>query len=414
MDAERCINCTRCVRFTEEISETNQLTIVSRGDKNYPLTAPGKEFDDPYSLNTVDICPVGALTSADFRFRARVWEMSQTPSIDITNGKGCNVDLWTRDNLVLRITPRYNPEVNDYWMPDEGREAFQQFNENRISRPEIRMDGKNQVKTSWNNTFQTLGELMENHGPDDFMILGSPHASVESNYVLDTFFKRWGVSATYFTPHVIEGYGDDFLITDDQAPNTNGCRLLNLEEQAGETLAQQVKDSNPEVLWILADDLVGREVLDASDLESTYVIYVGRNYNDTSEIADLIVPITCAAEHAGSYVNIDGRIQRTFPAKETKYTDRRLNLEMSESRLDRYGTSFDNWRTEENKIDCIPAWDVMNNLAKQIGLDLEYESARSIIQEVAESHPSFKGVTYERMDEEYGIQIPLESEKVEQ
>src|SRR6056297_2875948 len=154
MDAERCINCTRCVRFTEEISETDQLTIVQRGDDNYPMTAPGEEFDDPYSLNTVDICPVGALTSTDFRFKARVWEMNQTPSIDITNGKGCNIDLWTRDNKVLRITPRQNEHVNDYWMPDEGREAYELFNENRVSRPAIKLDGDNQSNSSWNNAIE--------------------------------------------------------------------------------------------------------------------------------------------------------------------------------------------------------------------------------------------------------------------
>jgi len=114
LDAERCINCTRCVRFTDEISESKQLTIVQRGDKNYPVAAPGREFDDAYSMNTIDLCPVGALTSTDFRFKARVWEMNQTPSIDISNGKGTNIDLWTRDNLVLRITPRYNEDVNDY------------------------------------------------------------------------------------------------------------------------------------------------------------------------------------------------------------------------------------------------------------------------------------------------------------
>jgi len=378
------------------------------------MTSPNEEFDDPYSLNTVDICPVGALTSANFRFRARVWEMSQTPSIDITNGKGCNTDLWVRDNLVLRITPRYNPEVNDYWMPDEGREAYKRFNENRISRPEIQVDGDNHVKTSWNNVFQTLGELMETHQPDDFTVLGSPHASVESNYALNSFFKKWGLSDLYFTPHVIEGYGDDFLITDDQAPNTNGCRLLDLTEQSNEDLAQTIKQARPEVLFILADDLVGREILDTSDLKDTYVVYLGRNYNDTSEAADMVIPITCAAEHAASYVNVDGRIQRTLPAKETKYENRRLNLEMSESRLDRFGTHFDNWKTEENKIDCIPAWDVFNQLARQIGLDHAFESSREILEDISDSHPSFEGVSYERMDEEYGVQLELDSPEVTQ
>ena len=182
LDAERCINCTRCVRFTDEISKTHQLTIVSRGDKNYPITAPGREFDDSYSLNTVDLCPVGALTSADFRFKARVWEMNQTPSIDISNGKGCNIDLWTRDNLVLRITPRTNPEVNDYWLPDVSRDAYRIFNENRLSKPSYLLDGES-VKSSWNNALETLAEKFEATDPGKILFIGSPHASVEENYL---------------------------------------------------------------------------------------------------------------------------------------------------------------------------------------------------------------------------------------
>ena len=81
LDGERCINCTRCVRFTDEISKSHQLTIIERGVSNYPMTPPGVTFDEPYSMNVIDLCPVGALTSADFRFQARIWEMSSTPSI---------------------------------------------------------------------------------------------------------------------------------------------------------------------------------------------------------------------------------------------------------------------------------------------------------------------------------------------
>jgi NADH-quinone oxidoreductase subunit G len=106
LDAERCINCTRCTRFTSEITGTHQLTIQNRGDKNYPITAPGVEFDDPYSMNVCDLCPVGALTEDYFRFRARVWEMSKTPSVSAFGAKGINVDYWVKDNLILRITPR--------------------------------------------------------------------------------------------------------------------------------------------------------------------------------------------------------------------------------------------------------------------------------------------------------------------
>lgn len=403
LDAERCINCTRCVRFTEEISETNQLTIVSRGDKNYPTTAPGQEFDDPYSMNTVDICPVGALTSTDFRFKARVWEMNQTPSIDITNGKGCNVDLWTRDNQVLRITPRQNEAVNDYWMPDAGREAYKLFNENRASRPSIKLDGSNQSNTSWNNAIETFAETIEAHSGDDILVIGSPHASVEENYALNKFFNLLGAANAQFIPHIIKGYGDDFLITDDQAPNTNGCRLLNLDEVSADNLAKQISDAK--ICIILNDDLIGRKAIAASDFADTYVISFATNMTDTATAADLVIPITCVAEHAASYVNVDGRIQRSFPAKETKYSNRKLDLEMSEGRLDRFGTNFDNWVSEENKVDCLPVWDFMNRLADRLGLDYQFDHSRSILAEVSSAFAAFENVSFETMDRNQGIQL---------
>lgn len=401
LDAERCINCTRCVRFTDEISETHQLTIVQRGDKNYPMAAPGREFDDPYSLNTVDICPVGALTSSDFRFKARVWEMNQTPSIDITNGKGTNIDIWTRDNLVMRITPRYNGEVNNHWMPDVGREAYRRFNENRISRPAIKLDGDNQTKTSWNNAIETFAETLESHKPEDVLVVGSAHASVEENYALMKVFNLWGVNNFKFASHVIEGAGDDFLLTDDQAPNTSGVKLLGYEESSD--LASEVKKAK--IVIMLSDELIDREVLSADDLKGKYSILLSTNECDTAKAADLVIPVTCIAEHAASYVNVDGRIQRSFPAKETKYTNRSLDLEMNQGRLDRYGTNFDNWVTEDNKVDCAPAWEIMNQLAERMGLNVNFGHAREIMDEVASSNPAFDNVSYERMDNEMGINL---------
>ncbi|MFH5833113.1 molybdopterin-dependent oxidoreductase [Halalkalibaculum sp. DA384] len=412
LDAERCINCTRCVRFTEEISGTEQLTIVSRGDKNYPATAPGEEFDDPYSLNTVDICPVGALTSSDFRFKARVWEMNQTPSIDITSGKGTNIDLWTRDNLILRITPRFNKEVNEWWMPDEARDAYQKFNENRVSRPSLKIDGQQQASTSWNNAIETFAEILEAHDSDDILVIGSPHASVEENYSFNKFFNLLGVETAKFVPHIVEGYGDDFLLTDDQAPNTNGCRLIDLDEIDSKSLKSAI--GSAKVVIMLSDELVDREVLTSADLQAPYVISLATNKTETVQESDLVIPITCVAEHAASYVNIDGRIQRSMPAKETKYTNRSLNLEMSEGRLDRYGTNFDNWRTEENKVDCLPVWDFLNKLGDRLGLNFQYEHSRAVMADIASSIPAFEDVTYERMDEEQGIQLPLEHKELRQ
>lgn len=407
LDAERCINCTRCTRFTQEISKTHQLTITSRGDKNYPTTAPGREFDDPYSLNTVDICPVGALTSADFRFKARVWEMNQTPSIDITNGKGTNIDLWTRDNLILRVTPRFNAEVNDHWMPDTGREAYKIFNENRISRPQQKLDGE-KVLSSWNNAIATLSEQIEDTDNAKIVVIASPHASVEENYALSKFTNLLGLNTPVFTPHIEEGTGDGFLLSDDVAPNTNGCRLLGFKELDKSAISKEIQKG--ELIIILNDNLVDRSVVTTDQFKDKFVAVFATNNSQTSEISDLVIPITTAAEHAASYVNVDGRIQRTYRAKETKYTNRRVDLEMSEGRLDRYGTNFDNWVTEDNKIDCLPVWEIVNNLAEATGLDINFRDGREIMDEISSTVSNFSGVSFAAMDEQAGIQLSIKKE----
>ncbi|MCH8523517.1 MAG: (2Fe-2S)-binding protein [Balneolales bacterium] len=404
LDAERCINCTRCVRFTEEVSKSNQLTIVQRGDKNYPVTAPGTGFDDPYSINTVDICPVGALTSSDFRFKARVWEMSSTPSLDITNGKGCSVDVWTRDNLVMRITPRHNPHINDYWMPDAGREAYKIYNENRISRPDLNIDG-DKVKSSWNNALLTIAENLDTVKPSEILVLGSGYGSVEDNYVLGKFFSVLGQEQAHFVPNILAGTGDNFLISDDQAPNTNGCRFLGFNELKPDSINKEITSGKYKTIIVLQEDIVGRNLITTQDLSNVFMVYLGTNNNDTSRFANVTIPVTTAIEHVGSYVNVDGRVQRSMPAKETVYTDRRINLEMSMGRLDHFGTRFDNWVSDKNKVDCIPAWEFFVRLAHEMNKEFQYNDVREIISEISLTNKHFSGVSYERMDSELGIDL---------
>lgn len=410
LDAERCINCTRCVRFTEEVSKTNQLVIVQRGDHNYPSTAPGREFDDPYSLNTVDICPVGALTSSDFRFKARVWEMAQTPGIDITNGKGCSVDVWTRDNLVMRITPRHNPFINDYWMPDSGREAYKIYNENRISRPEVSVDGEH-IKSSWNNALLTVAEQLGAVKATEVLVIGGADASVEDNYALKQFFNGLGQADVSFLPNTETGFGDGFLLSDDKSPNANGARYLGLSESNASSVKKDITSGKFKVAVILQDDLIGNGAIEAGDLKGLFSVYLGTNNNATSAAANAVVPITTAVEHFGSYVNVDGRIQRTIPAKETLYTDRRINLEMSMGRLDHFGTRFDNWVSDKNKVDCIPAWEFLVRLSHEMNQNLKYESAHEILAEIAAKIETFNGVTYDRIDAEFGVSLAGEEQK---
>ena len=334
--------------------------------------------------------------------------MNQTPSLDITNGKGSNIDLWTRDNLILRVTPRHNENVNDHWIPDEARDVYKLFNENRVSRPVQMLDGE-QILSSWNNAVATFIEQVSETDNDKILIIGSPHASVEENYVLGKFANLLGISRPVFTPDIEQGRGDDFLITDDRAPNTTGCKLLDFHEYEESALKKAVK--NADLVIILNDQLIDRNILIGDDLEGVFMITFTTNYSETTKAADLVIPITCIAEHAASYVNLEGRIQRSFPAKETKYTNRRLNLEMSEGRIDRYGTNFDNWITEDNKVDCLPLWRFMNQVGEQSGLDLNFGSGREIIREIAKTMETFSGVNYAEMDDNGGIQLSAFSSK---
>ena len=142
-DAERCILCSRCIRVMDEIVKNPTLTFVERGDRVFIDTFPGKELNDPYSMNVIDVCPVGALTNREYRFKARVWEMSSTEGICTGCARGCNINIWVRNNEILRLTPRHNPDVNSYWMCDNGRlNSFKHVNsETRLNSPMIRKDG---------------------------------------------------------------------------------------------------------------------------------------------------------------------------------------------------------------------------------------------------------------------------------
>jgi len=138
---------------------------------------------------------------------------------------------------------------------------------------------------------------------------------------------------------------------------------------------------------------------------------MGSNNNETSALADLVVPITNSVEQSCSYVNASGRVQRTIAAKETLYTNRKLNLEMSIGRLDRYGTKFDNWVSDTNRIDCIPAWEFLERVAQASDQQFGYESTRDIFDEIASVNEKFSGVSYDRMDDELGVAlIPAEKE----
>ena len=400
LDAERCINCTRCTRFTDEISGSGQLTINQRGVKNYPITAPGEEFDDPYSMNTIDLCPVGALTATDFRFKARIWEMSSTPSIITTNATGANCHYWVRDNQVLRITPRQNLNVNEYWLPDEDRLVYDQFNENRPKGPEMVRRGE-RTGTTWTQAYARAASLLGRTDPERILFLGSAKATVEDNYLLTQMADALGADTPQYIPHIEPGAGDDWLITDDKTPNANGCEHLGILPADTEMLGAQIADGAYDLIYVLDDDLVAAGLCSEDALAGLDVVL--HYYNTTNETlpqATVAFPAAMVVETVGTYVNQDGRAQRVRPAKEIQGVNRTLMMEMGKNREDEHGTPFDRWHNESNRVNCKPGWEILPEVAAHLSADVALDYAKGpkqIMEEIQSTIPAFEGATYDAM-----------------
>jgi NADH-quinone oxidoreductase subunit G len=387
LDAERCINCTRCTRFTEEVTGTHQLTIINRGDRNHPMTAPGEVFDDPYSMCTTDICPVGALTEDYFRFKARSWEMSRTPTVSDFGGKGINVDVWVRNNEVVRITPRENLDVNQYWMPDAARLIYDTYNTDRLSGP--RVAGR---EATWNEAVNEAARLLKEAGPD-VLFVGSPYATVEDNYLLLKLAAAVGAPAPRYVSRAGTAAGDGFLISDDPAPNTAGVERLGFERV--DPAMFSVLTSGARLVYVLADDLAASG-LDVG--ETPVVVHATHTTNGMLAGAAVVLPVTMSVETLGTFVNEDGRAQLLRPAKTIRSVNRSLTMAqgVGQSRPDRQGTPFDRWFDEDNKTDALPGWAVLPDVAAALGHPMPYKSPAAVMAEVAGT-AAFAGATHDAM-----------------
>jgi NADH-quinone oxidoreductase subunit G len=405
LDGERCINCTRCTRFTEEITGTHALTIHNRGDKNYPITAPGVEFDEPYSMNVCDLCPVGALTEDYFRFQARVWEMSRTPSISSFGSRGINVDYWVRDNRILRITPRQNLEVNEYWMPDAARLIFDTFNEDRPAGPHMLFRDGGFTPAQWDQAFDGAAHLLREYKGEELFFIGSPFATVEDNYLLKRLAEALGAGVPHYAPAIEPGTGDDWLLTEDQAPNAQGCERLGFEQLDPETLRTRLADGTTKLVYILEDDPIRRGLLTESDLDGVQVIVHHYHASDPIlNVANVALPAAMCVETIGTYVNDRGRAQRLRPAKSIRGVNRALMMEMGVSRLDGQGTPFDRWHNDSHRVDCRPGWMSIPEIAARLEIAMDYAGPAEIMNEVAETS-AFAGATHKAMG---FLGVPLE------
>ena len=311
LDDERCILCSRCIRFMQEVAHDDVLGFVDRGSHTSLTVHPGRRLDSNYSLNTVDLCPVGALTSKDFRFKMRVWFLRETKSICTSCGTGCNTVIGARENQIIRQTPRQNDAVNSYWMCDHGRLNYSYlYREDRLTEPMLREDGKLQ-KSTWPRVIAQIAQKLSAVPRGGVALLASARMTNEELWLASGIARHLGTSLHDVVARPQQA--DGILVCDDANPNTRGAQLLGLAHEPGakaKEIATAVRNGTVKALLCFGEDPrhlgLGEEDLSRLD----FLVCLDILPNTGTKHASAILPGAGFAEKRGSMVNVKGRIQR--------------------------------------------------------------------------------------------------------
>ena len=315
---DRCVMCTRCVRFMREVAEDERLTVVQRGHKAVIDTFFDEGLEgNIWADNIIDICPVGALVSKDFLHKARSWDLDRSPSVCPNCSQGCNITLQVRDNEVMRLKPRQNLEVNGHWMCDYGRLNYQWINKTgRVEAPLVREGGKH-VPMSWSDALLRLADACRDVS-GDVRALVSPFASNEDMGALRALADTLGGGAGAFRVEtgdkvVLPGF-PQLALREDRAANVRGAELLGFDRvgDADGTGGLAELAGHDGVLVVLGDDLV--DAPEDFGQNARLFIYIGQVADGAARNAHFILPSTTFAEMEGTFTNVDYRVQRFWPA----------------------------------------------------------------------------------------------------
>ena len=381
LDDERCILCSRCIRFMKEVAHDDVLGFVSRGSLTYLTAHPGKLLDSNYSLNTVDICPVGALTSTDFRFKMRVWFLKETKSICTSCGTGCNTVIGTRNNEIFRQTPRENNGVNSSWMCDYGRLNFHFVNSaDRLKTPQIK-ENQDLVETNWAHALAKASEELKNFQKDGVAVIASARMTNEELWLTKKLIDSIGTTYHDVVPRT--GSADGILMSADRNPNTLGAQLLGVTTAtpgaALSNIASGVKSGAIKAVVALGEDLtqIGLAPEDLKKLASLIVVDILPN--DTTRSATVLFPSSAFAEKRGSMINIKGRLQR-------------LNRAIQPP-----GTARDDW-------------EIIRDLNQQLTGANGIYLVEDVFKQIAEAIPDLLGLSLSKIGDQ-GVELVTENEE---
>ena len=360
----RCILCTRCVRFMDDIARDPVLNVSERGDRAVIGKFEGQDLTHPWAANVVDLCPVGALLSKDFLNKARAWELDRSASICPNCSQGCNAILETRDNVVVRMRPRANEDVNKFYLCDYGRLNYRWINrQDRLDRPLVRQ--REALRgVDWEVALSAAAKLLRGKRA---YVLASPMLSNESLFLLSQLVERTGGAGAFRVetgPEAPLPGADDLALRRDRAANVRGAELLGFDRVEAPLAAMQPGD----VLVVADEELAGRDpnVVAAKVADAAAVIVVGTTVPAWAAGAQVVLPIANFAEEEGTFTNFRGRVQRFLQARAAPGLAR-------------------------------PSWFVLGDLLGGIGATEGYFLASEVFAALAASHPQFTGLSYETL-----------------
>jgi NADH-quinone oxidoreductase subunit G len=321
-DMTRCIQCTRCIRFCQEIAGTGELTFLDRGGRTLVWTHDGKPLANDWSACAADVCPVGALTTKEFRFRRRVFDLAKTPSVCPGCNIGCNISIENRDNVVYRFLPRLNPAVNDYWLCDYGRFLSESLNARDVTKATERdaADVRDViVPAAIGRIASVIRETIEADGPSGLFFLGSAHLSNEENFLLrkiadqlgcanrDVVVDRSRLRRMKSKTEWVEG--------DHAAANFHGARDMGLTPgPGGHGLADVLEGRWTPRVVLVADASFSAAADDPDSVallrKAQFLAVAARTSNALTRAADVVLPASSLAQKEGSFTNVQGRVQR--------------------------------------------------------------------------------------------------------
>jgi len=382
LDDERCILCSRCIRFCQEIVHDDVLGFVDRGSHSVLTAHPGKRLENNYSLNTVDICPVGALTSSDFRFQMRVWFLKETKSFCTSCATGCNTIIGTREDVIHRQTPRENNAVNSSWMCDYGRLNFGYLqSDKRLLQPEI-LAGDKLIAAEWSAAINHAAVQLKHFSGWEIAILASGRMTNEELWLTSQLARILGVDVIDIVPRT--GPGDDILLSADRNPNTNGARVLGVTSVPGarlQEIASGVASGRIKGLIALGENPIdiGLTLAQLKALPAFVVMNILAS--DATQAATAVLPSFGFAEKRGSMINGKGRLQR-------------LN------------------RAVRGPGQARDDWEILRDLVQACSGQNGIYSIEDVFRQMSESIPQFAGLSLSKIGD-LGVQV-MEGEKNEE